>query len=106
MELEYLFSYGTLQNSVVQKEVFRKIIVGLKDYLVNYKLDNITLEDKEYPIIVFSNSNKDKVEGTLFELSKTELLGADIYETSAYKRIKVTLLSKKECWVYVNANQK
>jgi gamma-glutamylcyclotransferase (GGCT)/AIG2-like uncharacterized protein YtfP len=48
--------------------------------------------------------NKDNiVSGTVFELSKEELLRADKYEVDDYKRIAAKLESGCECWIYVAA---
>ena len=42
----------------------------------------------------------DKVKGTVLELTAAELSLADTYEPEDYKRVKVTLGSGKEAWVY------
>jgi hypothetical protein len=39
----------------------------------------------------------------VFLVTPQELLNADTYEVSAYKRISVVLSSKKRAWVYVDA---
>jgi hypothetical protein len=43
------------------------------------------------------------VRGTVFEVSESELAGADQYEPAGYTRILATLASGKEAWVYADA---
>ena len=38
-----LFSYGTLQLKNVQKETFGRNLVGEKDILLGYKLENLKI---------------------------------------------------------------
>ena len=104
-----LFSYGTLQLKNVQKETFGRNLVGEKDILLGYKLENLKIKDpsvleiseaKTHPIIRFTGTNVDVVEGTVFEVTSDELLEADNYEVEDYKRIEVILKSGIKSWVY------
>jgi gamma-glutamylcyclotransferase (GGCT)/AIG2-like uncharacterized protein YtfP len=45
----------------------------------------------------------DEVAGTVFEITQQELLAADEYEVSDYKRVLVTLKSGIDAWVYIAA---
>ena len=38
--MESLFSYGTLQLEEVQKALFGRILMGMKDRLPGYKVEN------------------------------------------------------------------
>ena len=104
-----LFSYGTLQLTSVQKETFGRKLLGKKDALLGYKLENLKIQDpyvleisetKIHPIIRFTGMDNNLVEGTVFEVTSDELLEADNYEVEDYKRIEVILKSGIKSWVY------
>ncbi|MEM8999475.1 MAG: gamma-glutamylcyclotransferase family protein [Bacteroidota bacterium] len=100
MPLEYLFTYGTLQNRQVQQYVFGRILKGIPDHITGYKyLENAIYQ--RYPLVQRSNNMKHTVKGMVYELSKSDLLRCDVYETSAYKREKVILQSGTVAWVYI-----
>ncbi|UDQ52044.1 gamma-glutamylcyclotransferase family protein [Chryseobacterium indologenes] len=76
--MPYLFSYGTLQKEQVQLETFGRILQGEKDTLLGYQLDMIEITDPEvlrksgqkyHPVLQFSGSSEDQVEGILFEVT-------------------------------------
>lgn len=109
--MEHLFSYGTLQLEWVQLETFSRKLEGHADCLTGYKLAYIAIQDEEvialsgtaeHPIITHTHNPADRIEGTVFELTATELQQADDYEVSGYKRIKVILESGTNAWVYVS----
>jgi gamma-glutamylcyclotransferase (GGCT)/AIG2-like uncharacterized protein YtfP len=106
---EYLFSYGTLQNEELQLEIFGRVLNGKKDSLKGYKLSSVEVKD---PSFLSKNDEKyhqnailsigsDFIKGTVFEISKEELLLSDRYEPDYYKRIEVTLQTGKVAWMYV-----
>ena len=106
---EYLFSYGTLQKDKVQLVLFGRILHGWTDVLSGYRLASIEIKDKAFlakdeeklqQTLITSHDNNDIVKGTVFELTKEELLHADKYEPGNYKRKKVMLQSGKEAWIY------
>jgi gamma-glutamylcyclotransferase (GGCT)/AIG2-like uncharacterized protein YtfP len=106
---ENLFSYGTLQKETVQIELFGRLLNGTKDILPNYKIAVIEIkdetflakgEDKFQNTLMISNDG-DFVAGTVFEITQAELLQADKYEPDNYRRIKITLKSGKEAWIYI-----
>lgn len=107
---EYLFSYGTLQIEKTQLDLFGKVLHGTSDILPGYKVVTIQIadevflnkgEDPHQKTLVASNKIEDHITGTALELSQDDLLQADSYEPNNYKRIKVTLASGKEAWVYI-----
>lgn len=109
---EYLFSYGTLQKEKVQLESFGRLLTGSKDILKSYKLASLEITDRSvllkseqqfHPIAIPTNDENDTIEGSVFEISKEELLNADKYEVDDYKRVQVKLKSGKEAWVYIGA---
>ena len=110
--MEKLFSYGTLQLLSVQQETFGRVLAGQVDTLTGYVLPDIRIKDeaviktssKEYhPILKYSGNIEDKVEGTIFEITTSELAQANEYEVEEYRRVKAKFISGTEAWVYVCA---
>lgn len=106
---ENLFSYGTLQRSDVQLELFGRLLTGTKDILKGYKLSSIEIKDEsflakgeeKYQLTLTPSTNDaDLIEGIVFEISEEELFLADKYEPENYKRVKIMLGSGKEAWIY------
>jgi hypothetical protein len=109
---EYLFSYGTLQQEAVQVSTFGRKLEGEKDMLPGFRESLVRIEDPgvvalsgktHHPIVQATGESGDSVAGMVFRVTPQELLNADTYEVSAYKRISVVLSSKKRAWVYVDA---
>ncbi len=48
-----------------------------------------------------TGSASDRVPGMVFEVTAEELASADAYEDADYRRIRVTLASGREAWLYV-----
>lgn len=112
--MERLFSYGTLQQKEVQLANFGREITGVKDALPLYTVGEVRITDervlresgKEYhPILRYTGRDDDRVAGTVFEITKEELLQADDYEVDDYKRVSATLASGIECWIYAAAKE-
>lgn len=113
-KLEKLFSYGTLQMGNVQKETFGRTLKGTKDTLVGYVLSEVKIKDQAvieksgtdiHPILKETRNLTDEIEGTIFEITREELMQADDYEVDEYARIKANFKSGEEAWVYADANQ-
>ena len=98
--MEKLFVYGTLMESNVQKKVIGRIIEGEKDSLIGYKKSSIQIEGEIYPIIEKSKNRNDIIFGKVLLVTNEELKELDKYETDAYRRIKVVLVSGEDSWVY------
>lgn len=97
--LEALFSYGTLQDQEVQLSTFGRTLFGERDALLEYCQTTVGLHLN----VKFTGRLADSVEGMRFEVTKTELEEADVYEATAdYKRIEVELKSGRRAWVYLN----
>ena len=114
-ETERLFSYGTLQTLSVQLSAFGRKLTGSPDTLVGYRLRMIQITDQEFVAtsgaeyhrnLEFTGSTSDLVGGTVFSVTQQELEQADAYEPDGYKRVRVTLRSGTEAWVYLNVQQK
>ncbi len=98
--MPFLFTYGTLQDAQVQKYVFGRVLEGRLDELPQFKWVKNAVYDR-YPLVTPTGNKKDSVEGWVYEVSDTELQTCDSYETSAYQRQLLTLVSGNKAWVYV-----
>ena len=96
--MERIFAYGTLQDPVIQVAVLGRTLPGQPDTLPGFRKSTITFGRAEYPIIVADESGS--VTGMVYEVTAEELVLLDHYETSAYRRLHVTLASGREAWVY------
>jgi len=110
--MEKLFSYGTLQMESVQKETFGRKLDGEKDILTGYVLSEVKINDEAviktsgtdiHPILKFTGKNTDLVEGTIFDITPSELIQADEYEVEEYIRIEGNFKSGQNAWTYVCA---
>lgn len=110
---EKLFSYGTLQLTEVQQATFGRKLQGTSDSISGFRLEQVEIKDQDvisksgacyHPIITYSGDPADKVSGMVFDISLDEILQADLYEVSDYKRIRVTLNSGNQAWVYIKAH--
>ena len=110
--MEKLFSYGTLQLEQVQLKQFGRKLTGHADTLVGYEIRDCMINDQQvlktsslpvHPIACFTGNKTDKISGMIFELTYDELTQADAYEVDDYQRIKCTLKSGTESWIYVQS---
>jgi gamma-glutamylcyclotransferase (GGCT)/AIG2-like uncharacterized protein YtfP len=111
--MELLFSYGTLQQENVQIANFGRKLVGTKDSLPLYSLEQLRITDQRvlresgkefHPILQYTGKPSDEVVGTVFELTADEIARADDYEVDDYQRVKAKLKSGRSCWIYAAAN--
>jgi hypothetical protein len=111
-EIKLLFSYGTLQNRLVQLETFGRELAGSDDQLLGYKIEMVEIGDQQvvalsgkthHPIAVESQDKSDFVPGVIFEITPEELAQSDLYEVSDYKRVMGAFKSGQQAWVYVQA---
>ena len=95
-----LFSYGTLRDPVVQLRTFGRELRSASDALPAY----VAGTAGPHANAVFTGRDADRVEGVALEVTDAELLASDEYERQFdYRRIRVTLRSGREAWVYVFA---
>ncbi len=97
---EFIFTYGTLQDEMIQAAVYSRRLEGSSDVLKGYKISHEKVAGA-YPVIVETGKPEDSVEGVVYMITNKELLKTDAYEGVAYKRTKVVLESGKSCWVYL-----
>ena len=113
--MEYLFSYGTLQQENVQLANFGRLLIGERDYLLGYILEEILITDEKviresgknvHPILKYTGNPNQCVSGTVFQVSNIDLEKSDSYEVSDYQRVSAKLKSGITSWVYVSAENK
>lgn len=109
---ELLFSYGTLQLKGVQMESFGRELIGTKEILRGFTINQLLITDKAvlqkskqkyHPIAIPTHNQSDEIIGTLYKISRQELEQADLYEVADYKRVKVSFISGKQGWVYIKS---
>jgi gamma-glutamylcyclotransferase (GGCT)/AIG2-like uncharacterized protein YtfP len=105
-----LFSFGTLQQEGVQRELFGRAVPTEPDSLRGHALGEVVITDPEvirmsgssvHPGLLRTGDDADVVTGAVLELDDRELAAADRYEEVAYRRVAVVLGSGREAWVYV-----
>ena len=106
-----LFSYGTLRQREVQLTTFGRELDGTDDAIDGFRLEWLTITDPH--VIETSGSDRhpilkpgttdDAVDGSVFDITDTELAAADEYEVDDYRRVEVPLRSGRRAWVYVFA---
>lgn len=102
--MKRVFTYGTLQKPEVQIELFGRLLKGSQDKLNGFKKEKILIKRQSYPILTpTQNLSKSYIDGVCYELTETDIQNCDAYEGMEYKRIKVTLDSGKQAWVYIAA---
>lgn len=113
-EMEYLFTYGTLQLEEVQLSTFGRKLEGKSDALVGYRLVMIKILDQDFVAksgtadhrnLQFTGNASDLVEGIVFEVTMEELEHSDAYEPEGYERVKVELKSGATVWMYLDKRQ-
>ncbi len=102
--MELLFSYGTLRSKQIQMQIFNKVLVGTQDQILGYKLKSLQIEEEfgmaDYVVAVPSENLEDIIHGAVFEVSHSELLKVDQFESNSYKRVQVKLKSGRTAWIY------
>ncbi|WP_269223246.1 gamma-glutamylcyclotransferase family protein [Flavobacterium sp. IMCC34518] len=105
--MQKLFTYGTLQDTDVQENLFGRILQGTPETLIGYELSEIQIEEEfglvHYPIIMETEDSNDTISGILYEVTMNDLHQADLYEGKHYKRIEVQLQSNQKAWAYTLA---
>ena len=104
-----LFSYGTLQQPSVQLSTFGRLLEGGPDEIVAFEQSVLRIEDPEFveksgkaehAIVRFNGRDDSRVRGMVFEVTDEELAQSDEYEPAGYARVRASLASGREAWVY------
>ncbi|MFT4134944.1 gamma-glutamylcyclotransferase family protein [Microbacterium sp.] len=109
---QLLFSYGALQSTEVQLDLFGRVVPASPGCMTGYTVDYADVEDHRdadacdrsvHPILRYTGNPIDKVIGTVLSLTDAELDATDEYQTPLmYRRIAITLADGRSGWVYVS----
>ena len=111
-DMEYLFTYGTLQLEEVQLSTFGRKLKGKPDALVGYRLVMIKIQDEDFIVksgtadhrnLQFTGNASDLVEGIVFAVTMEELEQSDAYEPEGYERVKAKCKSGVSAWIYLSS---
>ncbi len=98
-----IFVYGTLILPAVQQQVLQRVVDMQPDTLSGYAQKLVRINGVDYPAAEPHATSK--IKGKLFQdITKSELVLLDNYETSAYQRKLVKLGSGCLAWVYCRAD--
>jgi len=78
------------------------LLHGYPDEISGFGESVIEVDGGRHPIVTITGNVADRVTGTAYEVSESELVVADAYEPEPYERISTTLASGKEAWVYAD----
>lgn len=110
INMEKLFSYGTLQYRQVQLDTFGRLLEGIPATLSGYIIGEVEITDEAvlkssgqqfHPALIKTGLATDTVAGTIFTITAQELVNADNYEVDDYNRIEESFSSGVNAWVYV-----
>jgi hypothetical protein len=105
-----LFSYGTLQLPQVQRATYGRLLEGRPDALTGYRLEPLVISSPDavavsgreiHTIACRTGDPGDRIAGVVFMLTQDEIEATDLYETDAYARVEVALVSGATAFVYV-----
>ncbi len=94
--LEALFVYGTLREPEVLQKLIGRVVIGVPDLLSDFT----RRFDLFPPYAVAMPDPGNTIDGVVLEITAPELAIFDEYEGGEYIRVRVTLASGREVWVY------
>ena len=105
MKMYALFTYGTLQDTQIQTQLFGKSLEGTNDTLAKYKLGTIQIpinhpNANTYLIAIYTGNAQDTIDGVRYTINSEKLSLIDDYEGPDYERVLVILQSGEEALVY------
>jgi len=98
--MAYLFAYGTLQDSEIQRLLFQRSLTGYAETLQGFQLSENKVYGR-YPAISPTDNPLDTVKGMVYEVASLELKKVDAYEGEGYERCRIDLASGKTAWAYI-----
>ena len=106
----WIFSYGTLRQPEVQRELFGRALAAEQDALTGFRIGMVAISNPEvvrmsgsaeHPGLIATGEPSDRVAGLALEVTADELAAADAYEAADYVRAPVTLESGRAAFVYL-----
>lgn len=96
----YVFAYGTLLDAQIRYEILGYQTTLTASTITGFRLKEIILHGVGYPIIVEDKQNKESIQGGYFEIDQNDLVKIDVYESSAYRRKRISTADGAKTWVY------
>jgi hypothetical protein len=105
-----LFSYGTLQLPQVQIATYGRLLDGIADTLVGYRLEPLPISDTDvirvsgkavHTIARYTGDLHDHINGVVYMITEAGLAATDSYEVDVYARIADTLASGRKAFFYI-----
>lgn len=103
-----LFSYDSLISQDLQRQLYGRRLQETEDKLSGYTLKEAKLngssKSKDSNItqtVVVSKESRDKLLGTVFEITGEELVQTDRYMGTNYDRVVATTDGGTEVWIYI-----
>ena len=100
MRFCYVFTYGTLLDPQIRKDVLGYPISSLASEVSGFRMAQVKLSGISYPMLVEDKQNKDWISGAYFKIDETDLKKLDEYESTAYRRKLVTAADGTKVWIY------
>ena len=109
-EMHWIFSYGTLRQPEVQRELFGRTLEAEDDVLSGFRIGMVAISNpevvrlsgsSEHPGLVRTDDAQDRVQGQALAVTGAELAAADVYEAADYYRAPITLESGRAAFVYL-----
>lgn len=99
-----VFVYGILKDDLVRTRTIGRYVVTRKAILEGYNASSqLEIEGKYYDVAIPDKSSK--LEGLVMNLSSSEIIKLDEWETNAYKRMLIKLVDGTNAWVYTKNEQ-
>lgn len=98
--MEYVLSYGTLQDPKVQEKLIGRVLKSTADSLTGFDQAEITIDKTIYSILIPNGKNTLIIKGEVLEITADELVAFDEYEGKEYQRSLLALESGNKAWVY------
>lgn len=110
MKKQRLFLYGSWLQSNMQIEVFGRVLQGVDDTLIGYKLEHLKHTVKStngndhetcFSVAIKSTVNSDRLDGKIFEITTEELYLTNKGGLEDCARVTLPLESGIRAWVYL-----
>ncbi|RZJ00940.1 MAG: gamma-glutamylcyclotransferase [Brevundimonas sp.] len=107
---DLLFSYGALRDPAVQLLTFGRRLEGVSDVLGGYRVEEVAVTEPALiaahggtrQSVLCPGQGSERVSGMAYKVGARDLELADAYAGAAYVRVRATLVSGQETWVFVS----